>query len=204
MKSYCVYLRTLGNPKDENVSLICLISSLACIAWTALFTHTAGYNADWTIPLATLVLMTVPRGKLLRSAHPFAVVLLSSGIWWLISGVYSLFFKGIGVPSGIETIVAKQVPYQDIAVSFWNQSSIMLPILNFILLCIPLPVMALSYLRRHDESEDLMFMLSAFSCITLFGGQIWSIRMLGLVGAIYGLWWCYDLSLLQQKSNALI
>lgn len=186
------------------MSLICFISSLACIVWTALFTHTAGYNADWTIPLATLVLMTVPRGRMLRNAHPLAVVLVSSGIWWLISGVYSVFFKGIGVPSGIETIVAKHVPYQDMDISFWNQSSLSLPILNFILLCTPLPAMVLAYLRRPDESEDLMFMLSAFSCITLFGGQIWSIRMLGLVGAVYGLWWCYDLSLLQQRSNAVI
>lgn len=184
--------------------MICFISSLSCITWSALLTFSAGYNPDWTIPLSTLVLLTVPKGRFFQNAHPFAVVLLASGLWWLTSGVYSIFLKGIGEPSGIDAIVAKHIPYKDINISFWNQSSISLPVLNLVLLCIPVPPIILAYLRRHDESEDLMFMLSAFSCITLFGGQVWSIRLLGLVGAAYGLWWCYDLSLLQQRSNAVI
>jgi hypothetical protein len=138
------------------------------------------------------------------SVEPLASVFVASGAWWFLSALYSIFVKGMSSNSGLDTIIPKHEPYRDISISFWNQNSLWLPILNFILVCTPLPSMVTAYLRRKGESEDLMFVLSIFSSIALFGGQIWSIRLLGLTGTVFGFWWCYELSLLQQKSNAIL
>jgi hypothetical protein len=193
-----------GQAKNLNASMVCTFSAMLCIGWTAVLAMCSTHlSSDVIIPLAALTLLTVPRGHLIRDTPPMATVLLTCAAWWTFSAVYAVTIKGCMDPVGIETIV-KPIPYVDANIGFWNQRSFWIPLMNLVLTLLPLPSLFTSFARRRGESEDLVFMLAVFSSISIFGGQVWSIRLLGLAGVVYGLWWCYDLSILQQKSNAML
>ena len=189
-----------------DAAMVSSLSSISCIFWASFYSLSSTHvNPDFIIPLSTTTLFTIPRGHLLPNPrhHPFATVLLASSLWWTLSALYSITLKGIR-GSAESPMIPTHTPYQDSPVSFWNQPSTFLSLLNLFFVLVPLPSICTSFLGRSGESEDVAFIMAVFCTLSLFGGQIWSIRLLGAAGSVYGFWHCYDLSLLQQKSNALL
>lgn len=192
-----------GHTRNINASMVSSFSALLCMLWTLVMCFYSHYPADLLVPLSSLTLLTIPKGHFLPDTHPLATVFLVCAVWWELSGLHSVLVSGYNEEHDMENLLLmKHAPYQDVNVSIWNQNSLMLSVLNAFFLLVPLPSIIISFIRRRGESEDMVFIFSMFSTIALFGGQIWSIRMLGLIGTIYGFWWCYDLSKLQQRSDA--
>jgi hypothetical protein len=94
--------------------------------------------------------------------------------------------------------------FSDADVSFWTSPSIWLPTINLALTLVPLPAIIFSFLRRKEDSEDVLFVLAILSALPVIGAQTTPVRLLGLVGAVYAAWRCYDIGQVNQKSNRLI
>ena len=76
--------------------------------------------------------------------------------------------------------------------------------MNMALALVPLPAVALGYLRRKGESEDVLIILAVMSCLPIIAGQTSSVRYLGVLGGVWACWRCYDTGAIQKKSDRLI
>jgi hypothetical protein len=182
----------------ESVCTIC-----ACVAFffaVLLSASDRHRNLDFDLPLASLILLTVRTGGLLPGCPSASIAVLLSSCWWSISGFYSIFLKG---HDGLQFLHGFASPdessgfFSDRDVSVWKQESAAgisyLTYLHMLLLLLPLPAVLVSFLRRNNESESFVFVLAAMSCLSAVGSQLWSVRLLGFVGAIYGGWRCYEI-----------
>jgi len=91
-------------------------------------------------------------------------------------------------------------------VSLWSSNTPYhwLPLLNLLLALLPLPAIAISFLRRKTDSEDVMFVLAILSCVSIVGAQCWSVRYLGMDGLLYAAYRCYEINAIHSAGNRLI
>lgn len=191
-------LRTVVTVTASVLSLVWGI--FACVATTEI-------DADFAVPVVTLVLMCVKRGIFLESAHPIITSLLASCFWWLMSAFYHLFIRGAAEGKfnvdGYDTRQTVFLPDAD--VSIWTCKPAWFAYLHIVLAIMPLPVIFMSSIRqRKNDSEDIIFALAIMSLLSGVAAQIWSIRFLGIVGLTVGMWRCSFIGHAQKMSDRLI
>ena len=200
------YKKSLGEIKEEASSAsVCLITSSMCVLWTLSSSLlNPSTSSDINVPLSCLTLMCLNRKIRLIEVHPVALAGVAASIWWLVSGLYSIFVKGYAASAGMAHFELNVGIFGDENVSFWNSDSVWYPLLNLVLLIIPLPAIALGFMRRKGESEDVLFILAIISLLPIICAQCSSVRLLGLMGTVFGAWRCYDVGVKQADSNRLI
>jgi len=78
------------------------------------------------------------------------------------------------------------------------------PALNIALAILPLPAIAVSFLRRKADTEEMVFVLAILSCVSIIGAQCWSVRYLGMNGLMYAAFRCYEVGAIEKAGNRLI
>jgi hypothetical protein len=58
-------------------------------------------------------------------------------------------------------------------VSFWNNDTLWFPLLQLLLLLVPLPAVYLGYMKGKDDSEDVMFILALLSVLSVVGSGVY-------------------------------
>lgn len=187
---------------------ICVMATLLSIMWTSLFSLSSPHvENDYAIPLACMLLLCTRRGILVSDTHPIALTALAAASWWFFSAIYAILLKGVfeSIDPMADVFETPKIGlFSDADVSFWTAPSIWLPAINLVLTLVPLPAIIFSFLRRKEDSEDVLFVLAILSSVPVIGAQSTPVRFLGLVGAIYAAWKCYDIGQVNQKSNRLI
>ena len=120
------------------------------------------------------------------------------------SALYSIFVKGYASSVGLHHFELNVGIYNAEKVSVWTADGWWYPVLNFVLLLLPLPAIVLGYLRRKGESEDILFTLAIMSSLAIVASSCASIQLLGVAGVLFGAWRCYDVGVRQADSNRLI
>lgn len=187
---------------------VCLMAAVLGICWTSLGSISSPHlSNDIMIPLSCLLLLVTKRGILVQDTHPLAITTLAASLWWILSSLHAILVVGAfsddaAIRNGNEFPTFSL--FSDADISFWTSSSLWLPVINIVLVFVPIPAILLGFMRRKDESEDVLFVLSVLSALSIIGSQAMSIRLLGLVGMIYAAWRCYDVGQAHKISNRLI
>ena len=184
---------------------MCVMTAMQGIGWTvgaSLLTHSI--SSDLTVPFSCLLLLCVKRTIFSSNTHPVSLAATAASTWWLLSGLYSIFVKGYAIKVGISHFELNVGIFGEQNISIWNCSSLWYPFMNFILVLVPLPAICLGFLRRKGESEDILFILALFSVVPVLAAQCSSIKLLGIMGVIFGSWRCYDVGKKQSDSDKLI
>jgi len=186
-----------SHSEKEMYSSISMISAFSGIFWTAILSLTSyEVNSDIAIPLSFTLLLCIKQGLLFDNIPPITICSIFSSLWWFFSGFYSIFFKGY-----YEVNYSKSIAKD---ISIWTSPTLWYPILNFILLLLPMPSIILGYLNRSNDTEDIHFVLSIVSSLSIIGSQCMVIRLLGIVGLIYSSKRCYDIGKRNKKSRRII
>ncbi len=224
MGSLCVSVRSRDFAKDIRAiskqrpaktgshvaMLICVVCAVLGMFWASVAVAIdSTLDRDLLVPLSTLLMLTTKRGTLMPDTHPVAVVAVLCATWWVLSAGHAMFVRGFR-----EEVLAQGGAFQfqqhsvlglDQNVSLWTSSfSLWMHGIHLTLLLLPLPGIALSFLRRKDDSDQALFALSLLSIVSLVGGPVGSIRYLGLLGCIYAGWRCYDIGQIRKVSDRLI
>jgi hypothetical protein len=205
-------------PFVESVCVMCAcVGFVYGILTSWLSRHSVTF--DFIIPLLSLLFYTTGDGTLIPSTPALGISACLSSIWWILSALFSLFFKGHDGLQFLNQFVTSSSSnsfllfslggvLEDANVSIWNDNDEIIfnwmTILHIGLLCLTLPGLILSFLRRRQESEDLMFILAAVSLLSAIISQIWSLRLLGLISALYSAWRCYDIGHNTRRSDQTI
>jgi hypothetical protein len=183
----------------------CIIASSLSIFWTVIASlSTDAVSSDVTVPLSCLTLMCVNRNLRLTETHPVALAGVAAATWWLVSALYSIFVRGYASSIGLHHFELNVGIYNAEKVSIWTADGWWYPVLNFVLLLLPLPAIVLGYLRRKGESEDILFTLAIMSSLAVVASSCASVQLLGVAGVLFGAWRCYDVGVKQADSNRLI
>ena len=78
------------------------------------------------------------------------------------------------------------------------------PLLNLVLLLVPLPGVWIGYACSVDDSEDAAFILACVSCLAMIGGACGPVRYLGAIGACVAGWRCKNIGDVKKAGNRLI
>ena len=184
---------------------VCLLSAVLGIVWTAgasLVTHHV--CSDLTVPAACLLLLCTRRNLLINDIHPLALAGYASAIWWYLSASYAIFGRGFADRHGIHNFELNVGIFGSEDVSIWTNDTLFMPMLNVLLAVIPAPAIALGFLRRRGDSEDMLFVMAILSAVSVIGAGCSSVRLLGITGVVFGFWRCYDIGQKHVHSNRLI
>jgi hypothetical protein len=204
-------IRGLRRNGDKSVGFsvssasVCMMATVLSICWTveaSILSHSV--SSDLTVPLACLLLITTRRNMMFPDIHPVALAAMAASSWWLMSALYSIFVKGFFHNNGFSHFELNVGIFGEENVSFWSNDSMFQPLLNLLLTLVPLPAIALGFIRRKGESEDMLFILALLSSLTVIGASSSSVRLLGVMGVAFGGWRCYDVGQKQGISNKLI
>lgn len=204
--------KSSGSSALSYTESVCTICASAGFFFSILLSASDRHrNMDFDLPLASLLILCVRSGGLIPSTPSTVVAVMLSSCWWTMSGFYSVLLKG---HDGLQFLHGFASPdesygfFSDRDVSVWSGSTgdgiSWLTYMHIVLLFLPLPSILLSFLRRNNESESLVFVLASISCLSAVASQLWSIRLLGFVGAIYGGWRCYEIENTQAKTRGVI
>lgn len=197
---------------DTGSSTVCVMAAGLGIAWCfAASLVTPHVDADTAVPLSFLLLLCTRRGAALGGdSHPVALAAVLAVAFWLGSTAYSVFVKNFGdQPEGFEPGLGLGSLYnmsifRDEDVSIWTSTRRWVPWATCILAVLPLPAVALSFLRRKADTEDTVFVLAILSVVSVVGGMCWSVRYLGLAGLGYASYRCWEIGSISKSSNTLI
>lgn len=183
---------------------VCVMAAFLGIFWTTLATaYSPHLSNDLVIPAAGLILLATKRGVILTDSHPLITLALYTTAVWLVSSLYRIFVMGYGEQP--EDIFEPQYGlFRDEDISIWTSPSKWLPWLSFAMTLVPLPAVVFSFLRRKDDSEEMMFVLAVLSALPIIGAQSTPIRLLGVVGLLFGSWRCWDIGQTGKRSERLI
>lgn len=197
--------RGKNHARQSKTAVVSLYSAMVAIMYVTMSTFYTPHmpSRDVIIPLSTLLLALTRRGMLMNAkTHPIAISLLLSSLWWVLSSFHSLFIKGMGDTDVAEDAFAFRLwSFDDGNVSIWESPSPWMPLMNMVLLLLPIPVIYLSFLHRRGDSEDVIFILSVLSGLSVVAAQLWSIRLLAILGVVYGLWRCRQISTALTQSQ---
>ncbi len=195
--------------KGSAVNVVVVVTSSAlAFCWAIIAcVGTGSVDADFGVPIASLVLACIQRGIFFDDVHPILAPILASCFWWAMSAFYHIFLKGVDDGKfnidGYDT--RQRIFLPDADVSIWTAKPIWFAYLHAGLMLVPLPVIYMSAIsRKKTDSEDLIFALAVLSLLSAIAGQIWSIRFLGLVGLALGMWRCNNIGQAQRISDRLI
>mmetsp|Transcript_28966 Transcript_28966/g.29311 ORF Transcript_28966/g.29311 Transcript_28966/m.29311 type:complete len:1124 (+) Transcript_28966:147-3518(+) len=187
---------------------ISAVASVLSLIWAVLATVFSPHTVtDITVPLFSLLLLCTKRGLLMHDAHPWELVGIISTFWWVFCALCAVLVRSdpqndwfFHSPSHGQKLGI----FQDQDVSMWRETPSILPWITLLFTAVPLPVITLSFLQRENESTDLLFILTIISSMSVIGGSIWSVRLIGVIGLIYGAWRCKSLSARKVVSDRII
>ena len=190
--------RTVITVTSSTLALVWGIS--ACVATTSI-------DADFGVPIISLVLVCVKRGIFFETYHPIITPIVVSCFWWVFSACYHIFIRGAAEGKfnvdGYDTRQTTFLPDADI--SIWTCEPAWFAYLHVILTILPLPAILLSCFRQNkNDSEDIVFAVAIVSLLSGVAAQVWSIRFLGFVGLALGMWRCSFIGHAQKMSDRLI
>jgi hypothetical protein len=184
---------------------VCLLSAVAGIVWTASASLvTPHVSSDLTVPLACLLLLCTRRNLLVSDVHPLALAAYAASSWWYLSTTYAIFGRGFAARAGIHDFELNVGIFGKEDVSFWTHDGVLIPLLNLVLAAVPAPAIVLGFLRRKGDSEDMMFVMAVLSAVSVIGAGCSSVRLLGVMGVVFGFWRVYDIGQKHVQSNRLI
>lgn len=195
-------------------SLIAISAGLG-VCWTCCLCHSdSGLNSDLLVPLSCLLLLCTRRGLLLTGAHPVAVAGLAAAACWAASALYSILGDGLlAVLSGDKTQRDGDQLFEspgeraaEVNLSLWTSTSLYrwVPLLHLLLLLVPLPAVFFSFFKQTDDSEEGMFVLTVLSALPVIAAQVWSVRLLGVAGILFGAYRCHEMGSQSKTSNRII
>ena len=180
---------------------VAVISAFMGILWCAVGSLLSPHiYSDLAIPASSLLLLCTRRGMIFGDYHPVSLSGMLTTTYLLFSALYSIF----ALRATDTFFVAPSSWYEDGIVSVWSASSIWLPWITLVLVLVPLPAIVLGIIRRKDETEELMFVLAILSLAAAVGAQIMSVRLLGVLGLVYGMWGVAAAGTTHTQSNRLI
>ena len=191
----------------QSLAMMC-----ACVAvfWTCVTVlNNKAADSNLLVPLASLLFMCTKVGTVVADTPPLMVIAAFCCFWWSFLALNSIFLKGFSEDSSLMAAFDFHAEGGGLLglegdVSIWTNESLLWPMLNLALMCMPLPGIYLGIMRQKGDSEEMMFVLAITSAIPVIGAQIWSIRYLGLLGVVMSAWRCYDISRAQKRSDQLI
>ncbi len=160
-----------------SISLTCFMSAIVTILWTILGSlgHAHTY-ADITIPVALFLLCLTRKGVIMEDMHPAYVTLALCALWWVVSGVISVFLKGYFQSADVFAFlhpVRDTSYFSDGNVSVWTAESAWYPLSTIVLILIPLPAIYIPItMTKQEYSVDMLFMISVISAISIVGANI--------------------------------
>ena len=191
--------------------VVCSSSAILAFIWgfiaTILSPHVAN---DIAIPLLSLLIIFTSKSALVTDIPSVKTACFISCVWWTTSAFYATLIKGLF--SQLDRFDAFHLGNSKISgglfgdgeISLWICESMWVPIMNILLIFIPLPAIYLSVVSKKSVSEDMMFMLSIISALSIIGSSVWSIRFLGLLGLLLGTQSCNEIGNNQKISNRII
>ena len=180
---------------------VAVVSAFMGIMWCAIGSLLSpNIYSDIAIPVSSLLLLCTRRGMIFGDFHPMALSGMFTTSYLLLSALYSIF----ALRATDTFFVAPSTWYEDGIVSVWSASSMWLPWLTLLLMLVPLPAIVLGIIRRKDETEELMFVLAVLSLAAAVGAQIMSVRILGVMGLVYGMSGVATAGTTHMQSNRLI
>jgi hypothetical protein len=211
-----------GNKKETTqkkikASLMCLYSAILTLFWTIICTFVDHHNIDvnLAVPFSSLIFICIRKEMSFNSFHPIVYSAITSVTWWVLLAIYLIFFKGFyilknnhyDILEGFEHSYSFSF-FSDQNISIWEAESrnhsLFISFINLFLLIIPLPGIILGFLRRKNESEEVMFVLSILSILGVIGAKVNSIRYVGVLGVVIAGWRCYDIGVMNKKNNRII
>ena len=172
-------------------------------------------SSDIAIPLLSIMLFFTTRHifggiPVLGRISSINLACLAASLWWIASAIYATCLKGLY--SDLDHFDAFHIAgskgfkslFGDSEVSYWMLDSVWIPLLNLILIFVPLPSIYLSIFINKNTSEDVMFILSIISALPIIGASVWSIRLLGLFGLLLGTHRCNQIGNNLKLSNRVI
>jgi hypothetical protein len=214
-----VPVRVIGtelNPADSlapdlTALVVCSSSASLAFIWgfvaSLLSPHVA---SDLAIPLLSLLFILTTKTSALIDVSAVKTSCLISATWWTFSALYATSLKGLF--SNLDHFDAFHLGnnkvtgglFGDGEVSFWMLDSVWVPLMNLALVFVPIPAIYMSVVPQKSTSEDMMFILSIISALSIIGPSIWSIRFLGLLGLLMGTHRCNEIGNNQKISNRII
>ena len=201
------------------VSLICKQSASLCIFWTlslTLISSATVLDAELSVPIATLSLLATSRNstdakksswKIFQSQHPLMLSAFMSASWWFAMGIYALLIEGVFSETHSVATPSRSTfggIFHNEIISIWMSDGWWYPILNAVLLIVPIPAIYLAYRQEKSDREDTVFLLAVLSVLSTVGAHAGCIRYLGVVGAILGALRCRELGVANRVSGKLI
>jgi hypothetical protein len=203
---------------------ICMISSV--LAFSFGFMHclfSRHVICDFAVPLLSVVFATSRELGWGMSGN-------ISAIYWVLSALYSLFAKDY---NGLEFLHEFATPlhgqkgvFADADLSIWSQELseggyAWLTWMHLLLLFLALGPIVMTFFRgagssldsrghssqqrgQNDGSDDLLFVLSVIAIIPVITAQLWSIRLLGVLGVVFGVSNAYFFNRRQRRSDNVI
>ena len=203
---------------DTNTLVICSCASIFSFAWGVLASMLSPHiPSDLMIPSLSLLLLFTSSNIMLNDVAALKLSCLFASGWWLASALYAILVKGLFV--GVDQFDAFHLSkggianglYGDGVVSFWLSTSTFTSVLNLVLAILPIPTIYLGSSNSNGKSissvqtsEDLLFVLSIASALSVILSSLWSIRLLGFMGMFLGFIRSGEISKSQQKSNRVI
>lgn len=165
-----------------------------------------GVYADLAVPAAAALFICTKAGVIVADKPPLAVAAICASGWWLLSACHAILIRGHSAADGFYIFFATSSDYAfgDSDVSIWTSKSMWMPLLNLLMMVVPLPAILLSFARRSSESEDVLFILAVLSCVPVIGAGINSVRLLGCAGTLFASYACFQLSASLKKSQRLL
>ena len=186
---------------------LCATSAVLGVVWTAVAAVSSrGVYADLAVPAASLLFIFTRAGVIVADKPPLAVAAICASGWWLLSALHSILVRGHSAADGYYLFFATSSDFSfgDSDVSVWTNHSLWVPLLNLLMMLVPLPAILLSFARRSGESEDVLFILAVLSCVPVIGAGVNSVRLLGSAGTIFASCACYQLSASLRKSQRML
>jgi hypothetical protein len=88
--------------------------------------------------------------------------------------------------------------------SVWESETLVTPLIQTVLLLLPLPAIAVASASDKQPSEEVLVVLGILCVLPLVLSGLNSVRLLGLVGIAFSCWQFYDSGKAQHESNRLI
>lgn len=196
-------------PFAESVCILCATFGFVFGVVTCWLTRHSVFF-DFAIPLLSLVFYTTGDGRVVKYTPALAISATISSCWWVISALYSILLKGHDGLQFLNHFQSSSTSFlfEDLEISIWNENDEVvfrwMCLLHVFLLLLALPGVILPFLRRQNESEDLMFILGVVGALVAIVSQVWSIRLLGIVSGLYSAWRCLDVGRNVRKSDQTI
>lgn len=191
----------------STLSTLCALASGLCVMWTVVMTFVSpiGHiDADLAVPLSGLVLLTSKKGAVVDRMHPLSVAGAVACLWWLLLSLHCLFLEGVHD----DPLPADFVPdfglLTNAVVSVWLCNRWYVPAYNAFLLLWALPGVYAGLVRKKSDSDDVSFVYSLMSGITMITANAACIRYLGFASCGFAAWRSYDIQGVRSRSNQLV